>query len=130
MSRSSDWRDLESLTGLAFEAAQQKMVSLRNRETQIRETLAAILRSGPEQSGSSDHDLPALRAGAETLWQQWVDRRRSDLNLELARTLVQIDAARTALSVAHGRHQATQDIARSEHKARVRAQEKRSEREQ
>lgn len=114
-----DWRRLAQLTATVFDSAANRMKQLQRRETTLRATLAALeadRRSAFDLLGNPAED-PAQRAGAGVLWQQWIDRRRSALNAELARTLVQIDIARTGLARAYGRHQATDDLARRAAKA-------------
>jgi hypothetical protein len=109
-----DWRALEDLTSTVFEAAAGRMEFLRRRETALRDTIASLERQKLTRAAETEAaaDDPAARAGADVRWHQWIDRRRSQLNLELARTLVQVDAARQSLRQAHGRHQATAELAR------------------
>ena len=125
-----EWQDLVRLTGVVFDQARAKLVGLRNQEERLLATLASLdgrPAQDPENSGPDD---PAQRAGANVLWQQWVDHRRTELNMELARTRVRIDAARQEVARAYGKHHAIEDIARSELRARNGMRQKRSERDQ
>ena len=127
MTASSDeWAALAHLTGMTFEVAQARMALLRQRETALRATLRAL--ESDRKSRPVGDDDPAQRAGADVLWQQWVDRRRTALNGELARTLAQMDAARASLARAHGRHQVTDSLAEQATKAARDARERRSDR--
>lgn len=113
-----DWARLSQITETVFEAAATRMAQLRQREAVLRATLSALEaeRKTGADPASLPLDDPAQRAGAAVLWLQWIDKRRSKLNAELARTLVQIDISRTALLRAHGRHQATEHLAREAEK--------------
>ncbi len=122
-----EWNELVKLTGAIFEVAQAKMAGHRRRETQLRARLAELEQPQAGYSDLSDLSDPASRAGADALWQHWINCRRTELNLELAQTLVQIDGARRVLAAAHGRHQATEEIARREDAALRLKRERQSE---
>ncbi len=109
---SQDWAALARLTGTTFDAAQARMALFRQRELALRATMAALESDRKTRAEAAIAGDPAQRAGADVLWQQWVDRRRAALNMELARTLAQIEAARSTLARAHGRHQVTASLAK------------------
>ena len=123
--RPEEWAALARLTGTTFEVAQARMALLRQRETALRATLRAL--ETDRKARPVGDDDPAQRAGADVLLQQWVDRRRTALNGELARTLAQMDAARASLARAHGRHQVTDSLAQNATKAARDARERRFE---
>lgn len=115
----ADWNGLVLVTATVFDAAANRMDQLRRREAMLRATLDALeadRRSAADLLSEAPED-PAQRARARVLWQQWIDKRRAALNAELARTLVQIDIARTAFARAYGRHQAAEELARRARKA-------------
>jgi hypothetical protein len=122
-----EWDELVRLTTISFEVAQSRMAELRRRETQLRIKLAGLEKPPGCPTVFSDKSDPASRAGADALWQSWINSRRTELNNELARTLVQIDVARRTLAAAHGRHQATEEVARLANTAFRQAKNRRSE---
>lgn len=110
MSRKS--KEISALVGLteaAFVAAQARMAALKRREQELRSMLDELQASRTAKSvaGSSD---PATRAGADILWQRWVDSRRSALNMELAQNLGAQAYSRAGLVRDFGRHEATKKI--------------------
>ena len=120
--RKADLAGLAQLADAAFGAGQARMGALRQREADLRGTIAALdaqRRARAESLGDAD---PALIAGADMLWHGWIDSRRSALNLELARTLAEQAAARAALRLAFGRKQASEAlVSRAQAAARLAA---------
>lgn len=100
------------LTGTVFDSVAGRMALLRQRESALRSTLAALDTDRKARAISMQTGDPAQRAGADLLWQHWIDKRRSALNAEMARTFVQIETIRAELARAHGRHEVTQRLAR------------------
>lgn len=73
---------LSQLTGLALEA---RLADLRRAAEMRDETRAAIAAlSAPRPEPEGDISMAAL-ARADLLYDQWVDRRRAAMNLQLAR---------------------------------------------
>ncbi|SMY08228.1 hypothetical protein [Flavimaricola marinus] len=106
-------RDLASLAGLtaaAYTAAQARMGALKRKETELREKLDALAASRQHDAGEAVFSDPARRAGADLLWQRWVDTRRSALNKELVNNLVAQTRAKTLLTKEFGRHEAIKGL--------------------
>lgn len=55
---------------------------------------------------------PALHAGADVLWRQWVEKRKAALNTELARAMVKVEISRATLGRALGRKEAVNRLMR------------------
>ncbi len=106
MITSRDLLALSRLTGAAFAARQARMGVLRQAEMALREKLAALDSARTARAESLTEADPALQAGADLLWQSWVELRRAALNTELSQTLLAQEAARAALGLAFGRDQA------------------------
>lgn len=112
MTRQSELRALVRLTDTVFAARQATMARVRQQERLVRDRLAALDQARTHradalaEAGDRAAD-PALAAGADLLWQAWIERRRAALNMELSRIIVAREAARTAVALSFGRHQAT-----------------------
>lgn len=102
-------RELQRLTGLALHATRSEMASLRAREADLREKLVTL--AAQKQQAPRAADDPALIAGADLRWQQWVDQRRAAINAELAQVLAQSDNCRMRLRATFGRDQAARALA-------------------
>lgn len=110
MTSSRDLRALSRLTGAVFATQQARMGALRQAELAIREKLAGLQSARKSRALSLTDADPALLAGADLLWQTWIEQRRSALNAELSRVLLAQEAARAALGRAFGRDRATEAL--------------------
>ena len=109
--RLRDLRAIGELTEAAFVARQAEMAGLKRTELALRAQLSdldAAKRANAEAAEAMD---PATRAGADLLWQSWVDSRRSAINLTLARTLAEQSRVRTELARSFGRNHAVGGLA-------------------
>ena len=102
---------LGKLTDAAFLAEQAKLARLTRQEADLRAQIAqlAAARNGTADRLRDGSD-PALQAGADVRWHQWIAVRQTRLNEELLQILTrkarQIDAVRRA----HGRAQALDQL--------------------
>ncbi|WP_322891193.1 MULTISPECIES: hypothetical protein [unclassified Yoonia] len=109
MTRSTDRvGELAVLTGLALRAAQAEMAELKAREADLRQNLTDLL--AQKTRDPRPQNDPALIAGADLRWQQWVDQRRATVNAELAQVLAQIDNRQRRLRGLFGRDQAARAL--------------------
>ncbi len=111
MTAAKDLKSLTQLTDAAFAAQQAKMGALRQAAQNLRDKLTALDGARKARALSLTEADPALLAGADLLWQSWIEQRRAALNGELSRNLVAQDKARAALALAFGRNQATEALA-------------------
>ncbi len=125
MSRHSDIIALSRLTDAAFAARQAGMGALRQQEQDLRDKLAALDAARNARAAGLTEADPALLAGADLLWQSWIETRKSALNGALARNRVAQEAARAALRLAFGRHQATLGLIKQSATARTKAKARR-----
>ena len=107
MTRSDDYAQLARITDAAMHVAQSKMQSLLSEEASLLAQIEALQlsRSRPIQNGT-----PAQVGAADVKWQIWIDHRREELNMELARIYVKKDAARAQLKRAFGKDQTVQAL--------------------
>ena len=110
MTAPRDLLELSKLTGAVFATRQARMGALRQAEKLIREKLSGLDSARKARAMSLTDADPALLAGADLLWQSWIEQRRAALNAELSRILVAQETARAALGLAFGRDQATQKL--------------------
>ena len=116
---------LTQLTGVAFAAQQANMGALQQAAQALRDRLAALDGARRARAASLTESDPALQAGADLLWQAWIEQRRAALNAELSRNLVAQDKARIALGLAFGRNQATEKLARQAAQDRIKVKARR-----
>jgi hypothetical protein len=105
-----DLASMANLTAAAYMAAQARMATLKSKEAALRQTLADLSASRRYDSGDVPLSDPARRAGADLLWQRWVDSRRTTLNLELVNVLVAQAQAKVVLAKTFGRNEAIKGL--------------------
>jgi TPP-dependent trihydroxycyclohexane-1,2-dione (THcHDO) dehydratase len=112
VNKPNDLKALSRLTDAAFAARQAGMGALRQKEQDLRDTLAALDAARKDRAAAlTDQEPdPALLAGADLMWHRWIETRRVALNTALSRNRVAQEAARAALSLAFGRAQATDGL--------------------
>ena len=102
MKKNDDYDRLSQITRTALDVAQSKMQKLLAEEENIKAQIAE-LQAARHQSVADG--TPAQQGAADVKWQVWIDHRREELNMELARLFVQRDAARAQLKRAFGKDQ-------------------------
>jgi hypothetical protein len=127
MKHQADISALTQLTGASFASCQSQMATLRRQESALRDTVTSLdMARRTRAAGLSEAD-PALLAGADLLWQSWIEQRRAALNEALSRNRVAQEAARGALAVAFGRDQVTRTLSSRVASDRIRARTRRDE---
>lgn len=101
--------DLAILTSVSLRAAQAEMADLKAHEADLRQNLIDL--AAQKLRDPRAEDDPALIAGADLRWQQWVDQRRAAVNAELAKLLALIDNRQHRLRGLFGRDQAVRALA-------------------
>lgn len=87
MSVARDLRDLHQITRARYEQRQQSFAKIVAEETYLRTELAR-LDAMNAQTHAPPEDATSMRAiGADVIWQGWLGRARTTLNLRLARVL-------------------------------------------
>lgn len=100
--------ELAVLTSVSLRAAQAEMADLKAREADLRQNLIDL--AAQKLRALRAEDDPALIAGADLRWQQWVDQRRAAVNAELAQLLALIDNRQHRLRGLFGRDQAARAL--------------------
>jgi hypothetical protein len=128
----TELRDLARLAAAASSAAEARLQALRGQEAELRGLLRALEEGRRARAREALAPDLALRAGADLLWEQWVDRRRAALMAELARLLARVEMARDELRLAFGRRTAAEALAegaaREGQRRRLAAEERAAER--
>lgn len=116
MTKTNEFERLAEITGAGMDHAQARMKRLLAEEANIREQLASLQASRHQFSpqGSAAHSV-----SADVKWQVWIDHRREELNLELARIFVKKDAARAQLKRAFGKDQTVQALLKKQRLAKL-----------
>lgn len=113
---------LKQATDAAYQAEQAKLSALTRQEAALRQALADLDGMHRDARALSVDQMAAPRAiGAEMLWQGWVQRRRQQLNVELAGLLVTKAARVAALARAFGRAETVAGLVADEKTARRKA---------
>lgn len=122
-----DLQALAQLTGAVFATQQAQMGALRQAEQAIRDKLAGLENARRARALSLTDPDPALLAGADLLWQTWIEQRRAALNGDLSRVLLAQETARAALGRAFGRDQVTEALNARARSDRVKTKARRDE---
>ena len=96
-------------------------------EQAIRDKLAGLENARRARALSLTDPDPALLAGADLLWQTWIEQRRAALNGDLSRVLLAQETARAALGRAFGRDQVTEALNARARSDRVKTKARRDE---
>lgn len=103
---------LWDLSHAAFEAQQAKLGALMQQRDGLATQLAALdeaARRRHETAGRGGDD-PALRAGADMLWQRWIEGRKIAINEARARLEVEIEQMRAETARDFGRSQVARHL--------------------
>lgn len=78
---------LLSVSQASYDSQRQTFAKILAEESHLRSELAR-LKKLEQSAAATDQSLTPLRAvGADILWQSWLTRSRTNLNIQLARTL-------------------------------------------
>lgn len=99
---------LQSLTALTLEAELAKLCELKEKEKGLRLAYEQLSQSGP-----APHSGTASDARTAELYRIWCDRRRIEINQQLAMLLAQISARQVSARRAFGRDAVLRKLARA-----------------
>lgn len=117
--------DLVTITDAAYQMRVAGLQRLAAEEARIRSALSRIDQIG-RNSSNADADWFAIHAmGADILWQAWIVRQKTQLNIQLAQVLAQREAVMRDVRHAFGRAQVAQMLLDQDAKARRQARQKR-----
>lgn len=105
---------LARVTDAVFQGHMAGLQRLAAEETLLRQTLAALedARKSNMQVDETYREMRAL--GADLLWEAWIVRQRTALNMRLANLLVQKEVMRSEMRSAFGRAQVAQALTSAE----------------
>lgn len=101
---------LQKIARIASEREQAKMARLTARSVALARQLTDLEAQIAARARALPDDL-ALQAGADLVWQRWIDVRKIAINAERARLAYQIAEERQHLARALGRAQVTEKMA-------------------
>jgi hypothetical protein len=103
---------LRRIAEAAWQVEQSRTATIATEEAALRRRLEALDAGRTDRRRALTWELDAARlAGADPLWERWIDGRRSELMSELARVLARKDQAQRRLALAFGRKEAAGRIA-------------------
>ncbi len=115
----SDLPRLKQAMDAAWHAQQAGLRDLARQESGLRQSLSDLDEMRRGVRTLPEDQMAAPRAiGADMLWQGWTQRRRQELNIELAQVLVQKAEKMAALRLAFGRAEAVTSLLEQEKTAR------------
>lgn len=114
----TDLISLKQITRMQYDRQSQAFHKVVAEEAAIRAELARIEVLDVEARAAADSTHRAL--GADVLWQGWVARSKTALNMRLARTLAIKDRHRLSLSRAYGRVTVIDELIKKERAERKR----------
>ena len=106
--------ELEKLVSLGqaqYDSQRQSFATVLAEESRLRAELARLKELAQAASGAEPALTPLHAVGADILWQSWLTRTRSDLNLRLARTLAIKTHEQSKVKQAFGKVVALQQLA-------------------
>lgn len=117
---------LVQLTHAAFQAEQQRLKGIAQREAELRTELTQLDLHRHNGLALSDDRLDTLRqVGADVLWQGWIGRTREEINRKLALVLAQKARHVQTLRQAFGRYDAALALRAADHRVKGQLQDRR-----
>lgn len=103
-------RAIGQLTDMVKTQKQAHLAGLIRKDTALREQIDAMDQAIVDRAHQMGTDM-ARQAGADVQWVQWIDARKTAVNLERARLAEAMIDARAELAKAFGRAQASDALA-------------------
>jgi len=110
MSNLTDLQQLEAITQAKYDQQQQSFKRIQAEENRLRSELAR-LDDMLQQSNDAGTQVGEMRAiGADIIWQGWVGRSKTELNLKLAQVLAIKEQQLHQVRQAYGKLQVVQQL--------------------
>ncbi|SFR00699.1 hypothetical protein [Poseidonocella sedimentorum] len=106
-------QELSKLTDLAFQRASAPLAEYARREAELRKAIAALTPSSEyfaSQEVSDDAKETVRRGGAAMAWDRWAAKRKSQLNMDLARVLAEKAGVEAQARRAFGRSEVARHL--------------------
>lgn len=107
-------KNLSALLHARYQREQSAFMAVVAKEKQIRQNLLQLSDFERKAREDLDIDPTPLVIGADSLWQDWLGRRRSELNIRLANVLARKADSRAQLRLAFGRKTVSDELTRGE----------------
>lgn len=99
--------DLKDLTDIVYRGEQASLKKIITQEQELRAEIAKLEERHNAVIRTHGLDVSGTRSyGGDVLWQGWVERSRSDLQIRLAQVMARKSDFIRRLSLAHGRKEA------------------------
>lgn len=102
--------DLAELTDAVYRSRLSGMQKVLEQEARLRQNLQRLEQMSIDDESLEQHAMAMRAIGADLLWQGWVARRKSELNIKLANVLAQKSVMSRDLALAFGRAQVAEQL--------------------
>lgn len=102
--------DLAAVTDAVFRHRLSGLQALTAQEAMLRQQLARLDEARLAGIAEASGDIGMRALGADLLWQGWVMRQRTQLNMRLANVLVMKEAQGRALRAAFGKARVAEEL--------------------
>lgn len=102
--------DLAELTDAVYRSRLSGMQKVLEQEARLRQNLQRLEQMSISDESLEQHAMVMRAIGADLLWQGWVARRKSELNIKLANVLAQKSVMSRDLALAFGRAQVAEQL--------------------
>jgi len=106
--------DLAELTDAVYRSRLSGMQKVLEQEARLRQNLQRLEQMSIGDESLEQHAMVMRAIGADLLWQGWVARRKSELNIKLANVLAQKSVMSRDLALAFGRAQVAEQLVERE----------------
>lgn len=101
---------LAALTDAVYRSRLAGMQRILAQEARLRQNLQRLEQMSRLDDNLEQQDIAMRAIGADLLWQGWVARKKSELNIQLANLLAQKSAISRDLTFAFGRSQVADEL--------------------
>ncbi len=99
--KSNELNSIETLLEIKFQERQRVFAKFASVEAKLRDDLAKLDRMAKASEESGHTQMKAI--GADVVWQAWLGRTRTSLNIELAQALAQKEAMKGRVKKDYGK---------------------------
>lgn len=119
MTERNQFADLVQLTQVRFDADQAKLARLSATETELRAQISGLTQQQSQRALSRSLNLDSAAVmGVDMRWDIWAEQRKTRLNQQLARLLIEKEHCLRQMRQSFAKHTAAQELDRSHRSGR------------
>ena len=126
MTKLRQLHQMQHLVQAAYDQQQQNFGKIIAEETTLRRELQRVDQMDLEARIAVQSDIGMRAIGSDVIWQSWVGRTKTQLNLELARVLAIKEQHLAAVRKAYGKVMVVEALITQENAVEKKAQQKRA----